>query len=529
MTSKEDTHKEQDEEEIPPLPEGWTRCHVYMRLKRRYCRQQVLSGSLYCGNHQTHDPERAIQQLRIPCPLDSSHLVLAHKVQAHVVKCPSAKKQRQVQEASYFRRDVNKGGHGSVDDNEYDPSVKAHDLLAWAQNIALTVLRIHQGIFAHASSNNVTDPKALTLQDIQNALVLEDCSPPELEAGLEATVDAHRFKSGGPKHLHQQASLVGQLRRLGALPEASDKKVEKEATLPQDNDKTAKRPRTTPHIFFEMGAGRGMLGLVAAGVSAGTQPTNLVLVERSGSRGKADTVLRNLPPKDSHNSSSYLNLHDLKWSRIQCDLAHVHMATVLEETSTTCKEVGMMHVIAKHLCGVGTDLALKALEPIKDQVSTCLFATCCHGVCNWHDYVGRDYLRQVFAHENISFSGNEFELLRRWSGGAVLSNNHSKEGDPDGHPVANCNDDDKEEDARSPVAIGRIVDSLGLTCGAQGLGRCCQRLIDHGRREYLQQVLFTNSPDSSTNLVHYVLPDVTPQNAVILGRKYRSQLTRTTK
>ena len=261
-----------------------------------------------------------------------------------------------------------------------------------------------------------------------------------------------------------------------------------------------------------------MLGLVAAGVSAVTQPTNLVLVERSGSRSKADTVLRNLSPSD--NPSSYLNLRHLNhWSRIQCDLAHVHMETVLQESAANNNGMVIMHVIAKHLCGVGTDLALKALEPVKDQVSTCLFATCCHGVCNWQDYVGREYLRQVFAQENVSFSGNEFELLRRWSGGSVLSNNN-KEDDADGHPIK-CN---KEEDARSPVAIGRIVDSLGLACGVQGLGRCCQRLIDYGRREYIQQVLFANSSNSTTNLVHYVLPDVTPQNAVILGRKNQSQL-----
>jgi len=235
MTSKEGTHKEDgyDEEEIPPLPEGWTRCHVYMRPKRRYCRQQVLGGSMYCGNHQTLDPDRTEthQKLRIPCPLDPSHLVLAHKVQAHVIKCPSAKKQRQVQEATYFRRDVNKGGYGSLDDNRYDPCSDAQHPLAWAQKIALAVLKIHQHIFVNASLDNVVDAKVMTLEDIEKALTFEDFSSTEIEAGLEAAVDDHRIKSGGSKHLHQQASLVGHLRRLGALPEALDTKKEKQREI----------------------------------------------------------------------------------------------------------------------------------------------------------------------------------------------------------------------------------------------------------------------------------------------------------
>lgn len=52
-------------------------------------------------------------------------------------------------------------------------------------------------------------------------------------------------------------------------------------------------------------------------------------------------------------------------------------------------------VIAKHCCGVGTDLALKSLLPIKRRIHGCLIATCCHGICSWNDYVGRNYLYDI--------------------------------------------------------------------------------------------------------------------------------------
>ena len=151
-----------------------------------------------------------------------------------------------------------------------------------------------------------TSVTVLTQEEIESALPLHDYSARELELGLAEAMESYHIRSGGPKHLHQQASLVGHLRRLGALPPrgtGKDNNNKQEETVAEmaatQRPSSTKKPRTSsPHTFFEMGAGRGMLGLVAAGVSAvTTQPTHLVLVERSGSRSKADTVLRNLPKR----------------------------------------------------------------------------------------------------------------------------------------------------------------------------------------------------------------------------------------
>ena len=54
---------------------------------------------------------------------------------------------------------------------------------------------------------------------------------------------------------------------------------------------------------------------------------------------------------------------------------------------------------------------------------------------------------------------------------------------------------------------------LGLSCGGKGLGRAVQRIIDYGRCDYLKGRGF------KVNMVHYVPPDVTPQNALIVATR----------
>mmetsp|Transcript_17074 Transcript_17074/g.49303 ORF Transcript_17074/g.49303 Transcript_17074/m.49303 type:complete len:96 (+) Transcript_17074:321-608(+) len=93
--------------------------------------------------------------------------------------------------------------------------------------------------------------------------------------------------------------------------------------------------------------------------------------------------------------------------RKKCDLAHVHLPSALDGTAASkaatmtteavaaadggeCKSVPPpeekgeennrprenIAVVAKHLCGAGTDLALKSLVPVRGRISGCVFATC---------------------------------------------------------------------------------------------------------------------------------------------------------
>ena len=253
--------------------------------------------------------------------------------------------------------------------------------MEWAQNFALKLLEVHQTIFTGKCPDNL---RQITQENIYDSIPMQDFSQPEMEAGLPQAVEAYRIKSGGQRHLIQQASLIGHLRKIGVLPGLD-------------------QPRTISDdiTFLELGAGRGMLGLVAAGVACASIPATvrLALVERAGSRSKADTVLRtirdisDIPTTTLH----YMKLKSLKWSRLQCDLSHVHMPTVINQfTSETNKNAEKLQneqgksskqkvvVIAKHLCGAGTDLALKSLRDIRSQLDACVPFQHIHSMSRLH-------------------------------------------------------------------------------------------------------------------------------------------------
>jgi len=193
-------------------------------------------------------------------------------------------------------------------------------------------------------------------------------------------------------------------------------------------------------------------------------------------------------------------------------------------------------VIAKDLCGAGTDLALKSLASIRQKVDACLIATCCHGICDWQHYVGRDALREIMEGKESddkssgipSFGPLEFDILRRWSAATVAtprdarctpdeSNNNE---DRMGHKMAYFENGRNKYFGKNTPSISEVVRGLNLSCGIQGLGRACQRLIDYGRSRYIRNQIFKQEDKKTfVNLSHYVEPQVTPQNACLMGMR----------
>lgn len=508
-SAEKDNNKEKNEK--PRLPKNWDRCHVYIEKKRRFCRQKPHNPkSVYCGNHQHLEVKPVHERKRIPCPIDSSHLIYEDMVEKHILICPKAKKRKRQEEEPYFKENVNNGGHGDLCQGL---SSRDTNTLEWAQRVAKRVLKVHQRLFL--GSKDQASPTAVTAQDLYSAIPLRDHSRQEIDAGILEGFQLHRIKSGGSRHVPQLASLVGHLREIEVLPQINN-------TKPQTATEN-------PLILLEMGAGRGMFGLTAAGVAgAGNINTHLVMVERTGSRSKADKIFRSLPATGQASLPSYLRLDNVQWSRVDCDLSHVNLPVVLQQVDS--KNDAKVVVIAKHLCGAGTDLALKSMECIRDQVCACVLATCCHGICDWEAYVGRDFLRQEMegAERESIFGPSEFDLMRRWCAGSVACN--SSNNDPrTSMKKQTQNDADVDVEHTSGrkleetglydnVGISAIVQSLELTCGAQGLGRACQRLIDYGRSEYLRSSIFADQGSASVDICHYVTAEVTPQNAVIIAR-----------
>lgn len=477
---------------IPQLPKDWDRCHAFMERKKRFCRQQKTPDGMFCGNHQHLASTVSTKRKRVPCPLDPSHFIFEDSLDKHILVCPKATKQKEQERQFFYQSNINSGGHGTLGISNVPLD------LTKAKRLANRILCVHDAIFGEGT----------TFDDINEATDLVDLSEPEIEQGLPEAIAVHRIKSGGPRHLRQQASLLGHLRRIGAFKQ------------------TARR-----RCIIELGAGRGMSGLVIAAASSGSGvKTDLLLVERSGSRGKADKILRNFTPKET---AYPFDLKSVEWQRVQCDIAHLSLESLMEkpsneeqqENSTSADEVV---VVAKHLCGVGTDLALKSLYPLRNRITACVFATCCHGVCNWNGYVGRDNIQEVLQTEEMCFGEAEFSLMRKWAGTCVVeqTSDSSKDGtgtkDDGDNYEHQAFDIDDNHDGSANVSITAVAEGLG--CGTRGLGRACQRLIDHGRREYIHQILGSKT-DMKVEMLRYIPDSVSPQNTALIGYRKSQVVT----
>ena len=508
--------------ETASVPEGWTLCRVYMKRKNRFCRQQPVPKcpQQYCGNHQyllhganLQSPQHqqssgneavsTPKNTHIPCPVDNSHWILKESLQKHLLICPKAKELAWQSQQVWFCKDCNASGSGPISPTKGKSSTPLS--LDQAKALALHVLQTHARIF---ETKNLSDHeiRALTLSDIELALPMEEFEYDESLFGSggnqkDNNDDNHyRIRFGGLKHMRQQGSLLGHLR-------AATKNH---------------RHESNPHLFVEVGAGRGMMGLVAAGVMAAdfNDLTRLLLVERSGSRDKAEKTLRNFSKKKS--SSQSFRFDKVEWQRVQCDLQDLDMGKAVASSFGASAARLSTHVIGKHVCGVGTDLSLKALENMNGvTIQSCIMATCCHGICFWKDYVGRDFLVS-----EISAGPAEFDCIRKWCAASVATKPdvvHEEKAKINTSEIGDSRDKDEtynehivgETASDGIVSVSQVVEALGLTCGKLGLGRACQRLIDYGRLQYMKNEL----KFSRVKLVHYVPSSVTPQNAVLVAER----------
>jgi tRNA:m4X modification enzyme len=214
-----------------------------------------------------------------------------------------------------------------------------------------------------------------------------------------------------------------------------------------------------------------------------------VLIDRKNCRRKFDSYHR-------HESS--------KFRRLLIDIEHLSLAEVdgIWDNCENC--VG----ITKHLCGSATDLALQCLvktlpasdvcsSPKKPRSETTsssdvsvlkgiVFALCCHHKCNWSQYVARDVWHQLGLNER------DFHLMTLMSSWATCG---VRVGGTTGEPQA--------KGAQWPAsAVER-----------EEIGYFCKKLIDYGRREYLQKYGF------KSQLIHYVEKSTTLENTALVASR----------
>ena len=148
-------------------------------------------------------------------------------------------------------------------------------------------------------------------------------------------------------------------------------------------DEQAARRRT----LVEFGAGEGTLSreLWRAGAAA-----DVILVDRSERR----------PPQDPIPSGAE--------RRLCMDVR------ALSAEQLRAMVVGEAVLLSNHCCGSALDISVQCAARAfagerATRLSGIVAVTCCHHLCSWRNYLGRDALAEW------GFDASDFELLRRWS------------------------------------------------------------------------------------------------------------------
>ena len=356
-----------------------------------------------------------------------------------------------------------------------------------------------------------------------------------LREGARREVTGVRHGSKQDKHAVQQAGIVAHMARRGlvrpsggpAAAAAAAAALQAAATAGYALESTA---ADTTDTFIEYGAGRGMLALA---IRRAQPSANIVLVERMSTRGKADRVLREGSGSGSHGPGRMdgststaavlataaaaaptegeffragVDIRDLDVSKLPFVGTQVGGGGVsggggggVGRGGGTARAVG----VAKHLCGLATDLTLRSFLTTgagAPGVHGAAIATCCHHRCSWDDYVARNFF------EARGFDRHEFELLMHWTGwvssfSALERSKHAGKGASKG-----CG-----AQVLPPQPSTLRSKHLRTTADQAVLGRQCKRLVDLGRMQFLRELGFR------TELVHYCPEEVSLENALIIA------------
>ncbi|KAE8981404.1 hypothetical protein PR003_g24562 [Phytophthora rubi] len=450
----------------------WDRCMFKVVRKNRYCNIARVPGSLFCGNHLPDNDAavskksqkfKAATHRRVPCPVDASHTVYEFDLAKHVLVCNRVKDADTMKKLPYYDHNINSGTHCS------DRSSASSD--AADQEVAAE---------KEAEDKEHSEPSVQEQQGIIDKLLAIDFA--DLRRRIEAAYDScvgelaleklyhkccdqlfeEKKKAGASqsvlRHIEQQASIIGHMEQVKLLQDAGA-------------------------AFVELGAGRGMLSLALAQMF----PDSLyVLIDRAHTRGKADRFIGGDGKGEEAAKDSSTTL------RAKIDIRHLNFAGMQEILN---KPVVCM---SKHLCGVATDLSLRAIvqtlpereservvspESAQSSVSSnfqgLAIALCCHHVCAWEDYVNPAFF------QSQGFMPEEFQLLTSMTSWTTCG--MGLEGDAVKHILGISKDE-------------RAV-----------LGRKCKRIIDAGRAAYLKQMKL------NTRLVHYCDTKDSLENCLLLA------------
>lgn len=296
----------------------------------------------------------------------------------------------------------------------------------------------------------------------------------------------------------QQASLVSHLEKAGLLKNGS--------------------------IYVELGAGKGQLSHWVQRATPDDKDSLFILVEKGHIRHKFDA-------RHQHENGGP------KFQRFNIDLEHLNLAKVEDIANNQQHVVGM----GKHLCGAGTDFALRCLigslhkeNPNPDMKIThsprlagVVLAPCCHHRCSWPSYVGKKFFK-----EN-GLDRSQFQLMTSMCSWATCSwkgwreqeipnqsehaadnvqtdkvGDHKKETEEQFDDVNEHEDNTQQQDMNS-----KMKSNLKFSAGErEKIGRNCKRIIDYGRLQYLKET------GLDVSIKEYIDGKLTPENIVLIAK-----------
>eukprot|EP00929_Paragymnodinium_shiwhaense_P009114 TRINITY_DN113164_c0_g1_i1.p1 TRINITY_DN113164_c0_g1~~TRINITY_DN113164_c0_g1_i1.p1 ORF type:complete len:541 (-),score=136.66 TRINITY_DN113164_c0_g1_i1:94-1716(-) len=468
------------------------RCsYIIPGKKGRRCSFRVLAGLSRCGHHRSmgggdsdvEAGEGEGDSERIPCPVDPSHTIFKKRLKQHLKVCTRLREDAVVEAQPFYRKGINSGrAVGGSGGDEGEATGAGEDA-----NAAMPISAVSPEI--------VEEWIAQLTKAFQQAV----------KEVLGADVD--------PNSIVEQSVIQGD----GADTRHADKhEVQNKALVELAYPKA---PSAEEHALevaasardlciVEYGCGRGGLGAAVLGARPGSR---CVFVDREPRRHKIENrqesreerVLRlrldisdfdvrsflwepldtsTLPTAESfERKGGVLKVAGPKGGRGPAErLAELWQASAALQSEPWPPP--RLLACAKHLCGGGTDVALRSLAGVtgKQQqigVEVCV-ATCCHHRCDTTSYVNVPFLRRI-------------GVLGDRQGGAVS---------------------DEEAFRRLASAAGWGVG------GAKDLARrragiMAKRILDLGRVAWLRQELAL----ASATLACYIDKGVTPENVAIVA------------
>ncbi|CCG20644.1 2'-O-methyltransferase [Candida orthopsilosis Co 90-125] len=299
-------------------------CEYILPKKNKRCRMLRKKQNKYCSEHMIHDTSSS--KKRIPCPLNPNHTIWEKDLTSHLEKCNARPKE------------------------DHDPWYveNTNHILRNSTEITFTDGEEHDESYCRELVDKIHfDP-------LEKKIFEHEGLVQQLE------------EKTNQKHIIQQSSLIGNLKRLGLL--------------------------SSDIFYMEFGCGKGELSryvnqCVLHDSSGSVENYGFGLIDRGTNRLKADN-------KIIQESEPFQVKPIIKRSKI--DIMHLHVDKFMEDIHP--KDVV---AISKHLCGAATDLTLKSLlnsNLFKDgKFGGMLIAMCCRHVCFEDEFLpqSKEYLSSL--------------------------------------------------------------------------------------------------------------------------------------